>query len=201
MFLNYIRIAVRNIVKRCSFSLINISGCAVGMTCSILILLWVTHGMDYDKFHENAGRIYRVVTELVQGDNSRYLATTPAPVSPALQQKFPEIESYARVYETGRKLVTYKEKKFLEARFYFADPQFFNMFSFPVSKGSVFGNQENLDYVVLTKEMSQKYFGKENPVGRILNVDGLGDLKVLAVLENIPENSHLKFDFVVRLIY
>ena len=93
MFLSYLKIAVRNIVRRFSFSLINIFGFAVGMTCSILILLWVTHEMNYDKFHENAGRIYRVVTELVQSDNSRYLATTPAPVTPALQQKFPEIES------------------------------------------------------------------------------------------------------------
>jgi len=197
MFFSYLKIAVRNISRRLSFSLINIFGFAAGMTCSILILLWVTHEMNYDKFHENADRIYRVVTELVQGDNSRYLATTPAPVSPALKQKFPEIESYTRIYETGRKLVTYKEKKFLEARFFFADPAFFNMFSFPVLQGAATEHQDNLDYVMLTEEMSEKYFGNKNPVGRVLNVDGLGDLKISAVLRNVPENSHLKFDFIV----
>ena len=196
MFLNYIKIAVRNIVKRLSFSLINIAGFAAGMTCSILILLWVTHEMSYDRFHENGDRIYRVVTELIQGDNSRCLATTPAPLSPALKQKFPEIEFYTRLYETGRKLVTYKEKKFLEADFYFADPEFFNMFSFPVFQGTAAVQQDNLDHVILTEEMAEKYFGRENPVGRVLNVDGLGDLTISAVLRNIPENSHVKFDFI-----
>lgn len=196
MFKNYLKIAFRNIAKRFSFTLINISGFAIGITSSILILLWVSHEMNYDNFHENVDRIFRVVTELVQGENSRYLATTPAPTTPALLEKFPEIESYTRVYVHGTKLVNYNEKRFLESRFLFADLKFFNMFSFPVLNGSLDNNEDGFDYVILTREMSQKYFGQENPIGKVLNIDGLGDLKISAVLENVPESSHLQFDFV-----
>jgi putative ABC transport system permease protein len=196
MLLNYFKIAFRNITKRWTFSFISIFGLVIGLTSSILILLWVNQEFSYDNFHENSENIYRVVTKLNQVESSMLLATTPAPVAPSLKEKYPEVESCARIYEVGRRLVNYNEKKFLESRFYFADPQFFDIFTFgPIDKYS-YPLLPDLNSVVITHKMAQKYFGSENPVGKILNIDELGDLKVSAVIENVPQNSHLKFDFI-----
>ena len=91
MFLNYLKIALRNITKRWTFSLISIFGLVVGLTSSILILLWVNHEFSYDDFHENSDQIYRVVTHLEQVNGTLHLATTPAPVAPALKEQYPEV--------------------------------------------------------------------------------------------------------------
>ncbi|MFC2088085.1 ABC transporter permease [Calditrichota bacterium] len=196
MILNYIKIAFRNVTKRLTFTFINIFGLVVGMTCSILIMLWVNHEMSYDEFNENSDRIFRIVTQLNFVENTRLLATTPAPVAPALKEKFPEVEEFTRIYEVGRRLVSYNENTFLEPRFYFADPQIFNMFTFPVLEGTTALLEQDINTVVLTHKMAEKYFGTENPIGKILNIDELGDLKVIGVIENVTKNSHLKFDFI-----
>jgi len=196
MFLSYLKIAFRNITKRWTFSLISIFGLVIGLTSSILILLWVNHEFSYDDFHENSDQIYRVVTHLEQVNGTLHLATTSAPIAPALKEQYPEVEEYARLYETGQKLIKYKDKKFLEPGFFFADPQFFEIFTFSPVEPNEDPLLPDVNSIVITQKMAEKYFGSEYPIGKILTIEGVGDLRITSIIEHIPQNSHLHFDFI-----
>lgn len=197
---NYFKIAWRNLWKNKKFSFINIFGLATGMACSLLIFLFVKDELSYDRFNENAGNIYRVVKDFVNDDGSRLPdATTPPALAPAMQKDIPEVSTVTRVFPNwgDNFLITYGNKKITEEKLYRVDSSFFDVFSFPFIQGDSKNAFKELNSIVITESASKRYFGNDNPVGKTLHVDQLGDLAVTSVLQDIPTNAHFHFDFLI----
>ncbi|MFQ5631631.1 MAG: ABC transporter permease, partial [bacterium] len=203
MFKNYLKIAFRNLIKNKVYSLINISGLAVGMACVLLIGLYVQNELSYDRFHPNADRIYRV-TASTSGDEIPTWIGTPALLGTTLYERFPEIEDFTRIDPFGFKrktLMAYDEKSFYEEGFVLADPGLFKMFDFKLLQGDAETALANRTSLVITKSKAEKFFGDEDPIGKTLNYDGKTDFVVSGVMEDVPPNSHVSFDFVAPFKY
>jgi ABC-type antimicrobial peptide transport system permease subunit len=196
MFINYLKIAFRNMIKHKGYSFINIFGLAVGMAICILLLLWVQFELSCDRFHKHGDDLYRIIKVWRQGEVS-HQSITPAPLAPALKEEFPEIINAARFLPVGNLLLKSGEKSFYENGGVFADPAIFHMFTFPLVKGETKTALANPYSIVLTGSLAAKYFGDEEPVGKIIRVDNRVDFTVTGVMKDIPGNSHLQFDFVV----
>ncbi|MCI0695558.1 ABC transporter permease [candidate division KSB1 bacterium] len=197
MLKNYLKIALRNLLRHKGYSFINVAGLAVGITCCLLILLFVQDELSYDRYHEKADRIYRLVVENEAEGRVFQNALSSAPMVPALLRDYPEIESAARFYPVDASvMVSYGEKRFYEERFFYADAVAFEIFTFPFIKGDPQTALKEPNTVVLTEEMAHKFFGEEDPLGKIIKVDLQRDYLVTGVMQNIPNNSHLQFDFL-----
>ncbi len=199
MLKNHLKIALRNVGRNKIFSFINISGLAIGMACCILILLWIQDEMSYDRFHRSTDRLGRVVAE-VDFSGQRPWAVTEAPLSQALKEEYPEIAQATRIQIGGRFRVRRGEKQFNEIHNIFAEPAFFDMFTFPLLKGNPKTALNGKRSVVISEKMAQKYFGAEDPVGKTLNFNDKVDFQVTGVMQNIPHNSHLQFDFLLPFV-
>ena len=196
MLINYLKIALRNIKRHKMFSFINISGLAVGMACCILILLWVRDELSYDRFHKKGEQIYKITIESHQPNGViAPFGHTPFPLAPALKERYPEVVDSARIFE-AKVLLRHESNVFNEDRFYFTEPSFFKIFTFPLLKGNPQTALSNMNSVVITENMAQKYFGIENPIGKTLSVNINRDYIVTGVMKNIPANSHITFDFL-----
>jgi putative ABC transport system permease protein len=185
-------------MKRKVYSLINIAGLAIGMTCCILIMLWVQEELSYDRFHKNADNIYRVATNLTLGGNPQASATGSAPMGPAIVQNFPEAIEATRITDMDRTSVKYKDILFYEDNIYYADNSFFKVFSFKMIAGNQQTALKATHTVVITDEIAHKYFGDENAIGNILRI-GDDDHTVVGVVENAPQNSHITFDILCSM--
>lgn len=197
MFKNYFKIALRNLNRYKIYSFINIIGLSIGIACCLLIFMHITDELTYDKYHINAERIYRVTYEMDNRGKTTYTAQTPAPLGPALLKEYPEIKNCVRFFRFDV-LLNHGEKSFFETLL-FADEGIFDIFTFPLLKGDSKTALKDPNSVVLTEESAKKYFGDEDPIGKILTVNSNRDLKVTGVLENIPRNSHFCFDFLVPI--
>ena len=195
MFTNYMKVAFRSIRKYKGYSFINIAGLAIGMTICVLIMLWVLDELSYDRFHDNADRIYRLCMDADLGTPLR-VPVTPTPVGPALVEEFPEVINAVRIGRPGRVPVTIDERQFQEDDVGYADNSFFEIFSFPFISGDPKSALETANTVVITEEMADKYFGNDDPLGKILKIGGETDYTVTGVLENSPGNSHLRFNML-----
>ena len=193
LFLNSIKVSIRKIRRQKWYSLISVTGLAVGIACSVLILLWVRHELSYDRFHKNANAIYRVIMEDNLNDSVSIHPWLPFPLGPALKNKFPEIAAISR-YRPDNMVVRYKEKSFTETDFLTVDPSFFRIFSFPFHQGNPSDVLSDPNSIVIRDTMVEKYFGNEDPIGKILNLSGRADLSVSGVV-HIPEESEFQFDF------
>jgi putative ABC transport system permease protein len=194
MFKNYLRTTFRNTARHKGYSFINLAGLAIGMTCTLLILLWVKDELSYDRFHENGKDIYRIMSY-----GTRYMIEgfdgTPAPLAPAIKEEIPGIVNYVRFSDVPKLVVKYGDKAFYETRGLIADPSIFEVFTFPFVKGDPkTAFSEPLD-IVITERTAKKYFGDEDPVGKILEVEGK-PATVKGVIQDIPHNSHIQFDFL-----
>lgn len=200
MLRNYFKIAFRNLVRFKAYSAINITGLAVGMACCILILLYVFDELSYDRFHENSDRIYRIGIDIdMGGKNAVLAAVSPAPMRNILLQEYPEVEAATRFKNFGYPVLRYGDKVFSEEKFFWVDSTFFDVFTVEFIKGNP-GTALTLPLsVVLTERMAKKYFGNENPMGKLLNMDNRRDYKVTGVVKEFPENSHLHFDFLASI--
>lgn len=197
MFLNYLKIALRNFRKQKIYSSINLIGLAVGITCSFLILLYVIDETSYDKFYKNSGRIY----EVVQGEELES-EITPSIISPLFKKEFPEIEESARIYNYtlyGPVVINYEDIKFQENSFYFGDSTTSKIFSFYFIYGEPLNSLNRPNTVLITEKISQKYFGNENPLGKTIKMNNELEFEITGVIKNIPSNSHLQFDFMASL--
>ena len=206
MIKNYLTVAVRNIARNKTFSAINILGLAIGMACCILILLYVQYEMSYDQHHEHGHRIYRVAAKVKIGEVLRQAPVTPFPMGPALVKDYPEVIEAVRFFEgtDPRTLVEDQHGQvFFEDNLWFTDPNFFQVFNFPLSKGdpeTVFLEPHS---VVITEAVAQKYFGGQNPIGQILSfykLERKKAFKVTGVLKDTVHNSHFRFDFLASPI-
>lgn len=216
MFKNYLKIAFRNIQKHKLYSLINIFGLTLGITCCIVIYLFISDEFSYDNFHENGTNIYRVEetsyqipkweveptpffdTRVANGINkSPWL---PLPLGPTLKDRFPEIVSFVRPDEGT--VVVRNENESFEQEVLYTDPSFFEMFSFPLLQGSVESVLNDPGNVVLTPETAEKYFGDENPVGKTLNISIRNQdhvFTVSGIAKAPPTNSSIPFSFVMSI--
>jgi putative ABC transport system permease protein len=198
VFKNHLKIAVRNLRKHKEYSLINIIGLAAGLACCILILLYVLDELNFDAFHKKADRIYRVV-EIKQSPDlgEQHSALTAGTVGPALVSELPEIANSVRLLNPfTRRTVQHGETRFYEADHLFTEPSFFELFDFALAQGDPKTALRDPKSVVLTAEAARKYFGDEEPYGKTLMVEQLGDFKVTGVLRAMPRNSHLNFSML-----
>jgi len=197
MLLNYIKIALRVLIRQRGYSLINISGLAIGIASFILISMWIVNESSYDQFHEKKERIFRVNT---MTDKYGLATTSSWRLGQALVEKYPDIVQYTRFWPWNRSLVKYEDKVFDEIQLSLADPSFFTIFSFPF----IYGNPEyalkDKNSVVLTEEIAQIYFGDTNPIGKLLFVQLYEKVfKVTGVIRNIPTTSSIQFDIIARV--
>jgi putative ABC transport system permease protein len=196
MFKNYLKIAWRNIVRHKGYSFINIFGLAVGITCCILIMVWVRNELSFDRFNSKADRIYRLYNELTLNGQTRISPVTSAPMAPALRQSFPEVESAVRISSIGNTTVKYGEKEFREDQVFFADDSVFDVFSLPMIQGDPKSALAAAYSAVITEKTAQRYFGAENPLGKILKFADGHDYAISGVIKNVPSSSHINFDIL-----
>ena len=198
MIKNYFTLALKSIISQGHQSVISALGLSVALSCSILILLYVQYEISYDKFHENAENICRIVTK--NAAEFSYMgkdvfAVTPASLKDALVKNIPEVENSTKCRLYSHTL-EYKSALFTEEGFLYADPDFLKIFTFPVITGNPDEVLKNPFTLFITKEMATKYFGNEDPLGQVLKADNKYLFTVMGILENIPQNSHFDFDFL-----
>ncbi len=199
MFRNYIRTGLRNIRRHKGYSTLNIMGLAVGLAVCILIFLYVQHELSYDRFHVNAKRIFRMIEfEYLTNDETLAFSQQGPELASVLKSDFPEIEESTRFYTMRNRLVRYGNHPYYENGFAFADPQFLTMFTFPLLKGDPLTVLADPSSMVISERMAKKYFDRQDPIGKTLHVDNQIDFIITGVLENIPTNSHMQFDFLVQ---
>ena len=191
MFRNYAKLALRSLRKHAGYSLINISGLAMGMACCILIFLWVQHELSYDKFHEKVDSLYQIT---VTGEQGTW-TSSPWAMVPTLKKDFPEIIG-ATWYGEWQVLMKYGDHTYFEDAA-IAGEDFFKMFTFPFIKGDPETVFKNDKAVVLTKSLAEKYFGNKNPIGETVLFENRVELMVTGVIENVPDNSQMQFDLLV----
>ena len=204
MFKNYLKIALRTLRKNKVYSLINLGGLAIGMACCLLIALYVRDELSYDQFHKNADRIYRVIAESGREQQRAFdSANSSFPIGPALRDAYPEVLETVRFREGSQSVLSYGQQNFAEKKFYFADPGVFEVFSFPLRSGNPKTALAQPNNVVLTASMAQKYFGEQDPIGKVLHYEGWAgpaDLTVTGVLDDLPHNTQFDFDFLGSLL-
>ena len=201
MFHSYFKVTYRNIINQKVFSFINISGLAIGLTCFLLIFLYIQDELSYDRFHTDSEDIYRLA-ELFESDGvGEHSASVPFPTGPVLMQEFPaEVKGQVRFFNFQSPTVALAnreaDKAFNESRFFFADPSFLEVFDFEMVAGDPTSALDNPEALLITESMAKKYFGDEDPVGQLLEFQGRQPLQVTGVLKDAPDNVHFQFDFI-----
>ena len=201
MLKNYVKIALRNIFRNKMYSLINLTGLAIGLAACLMIWLWVQDELSFDRFHQNAGRIYRVERKFDFRDLHGQAPITSAPYGPALVSDYPEVENFVRIHPQE---ISFKDHKnvFYKQHLIFADNAIFKIFDFPLERGDPLTALKQPMSMVLTRENALKYFGTEDVVGKSLTVDWRGtqtDFQITGILEEVPHNSHFQFDVLASL--
>jgi len=198
MLSNYIKIALRNLKRHRVFSIINILGLSVGLTCCILIGLYINEEMSYDRFHTNSDNIYRFTREFKSpdGTTSLHLSSLAPPFSPFLREEFPnEIEKIGR-YVTFPGTVSYDEKLFQEPNFGFADPEVIDILTFQSVEGDLKKALSESGSIVISETIAKKYFGDDDPIGKTLRYSAQADLMVKAIYKDLPDNSSVQLDMM-----
>ncbi len=201
MFKNNLVIAWRNIKRNKAYSALNVLGLAAGLAVFILIMLFVRTELSYDRYHANARNIYRVIREQPDNDylGSKIFAITPPPLAPALVQEFPEVRAATRIDYWIDVLISAGEKTFLEKKVFWADPQTFEIFSFPLVRGDRASALKDPSSVLLSEREARRFFGEADPINRTVVLQAFGlrsELKVAGVFRDIPANSHFVMDVV-----
>jgi ABC-type antimicrobial peptide transport system permease subunit len=193
MFKNYLKIAFRNILRHKGYSFINISGMALGLSCCILIMLWVVDELSFDRFHTNIKNLYQIGIRYDQGGGkSETVTSSPSALAPALKEEFPEIINASRRSFPIKMSLAYKNKIFNES-LHFASPSFLNLFDFPIKKGQKKTALKNPYSILMTEDLAKKYFGEESPLGKTVLLNNTYNLMVTGVLNNPPANSSITF--------
>ncbi|HVZ57641.1 MAG TPA: ABC transporter permease, partial [Chitinophagaceae bacterium] len=199
MFRNYIQIAIKNFRKQKLYSLINILGLTLGISCCLMIFLFILHEFSFDNFHRNGRHIYRVMRVADMNGDRVQIPYVSIPYGPALASDFPQaVRQVVRVMHDND-LISNQDISFNEKDVLLADANFFSFFSFPLVQGDPATALKEPNSIVLTESAAKKYFGRENPLGRVLQFNKQQQLRVTAIARDVPSNSHLAFDMVVPL--
>lgn len=199
MFVNYIKTALRILLRQKSYSIINIGGLAIGMSVCILILSYVFFELSYDKFHENSDQIYRVGLNATVGGNTMNLAVTAAPMGEALRQDFPEVIANTRLSGGESQELRIGERKFIQEDMLYVDSSFLDVFSFKLIQGVRNEVLLHPKSIVLTESCAKKFFGDNNAMGEIIRINDKTSYKVTGVMEDVPPNSQLQFELLVTM--
>ena len=198
MLKNYFKITLRNIHRHKSYSIINITGLAVGIACCLLILSWVRYQLTFDRFHTNARQIYRVISEFhSSGGEINFTTTTQAPLAAVLKDNYPEIVNSTRAlrwkWKVGREKVSFEENV------WFVDPTFLDMFTFSFIQGDPATALSEPKSIVLTETLASKYFRNENPIGKTIIGGQRSAFIVYGVIKDVPQNSHFDMGAIVPI--
>lgn len=196
MFKNYFKTAWRSLVKNRVSSAINIGGLSVGLATGILILLVIVDELSYDRFNSNLANIYLLMKNDNTGGNIVTGRVTPGPLASTIRNEIPEIKYTIRVSQEGKEMIRYGDKSIYESGIY-AEPDYFNMMSFPALQGNPVASLREPGSIVITQSTAQKLFGNENPMGKMLVHNNIHSLKVAAVIKDIPQNSSTIFNIVL----
>lgn len=198
MLKNYFLIGLRNLKKNAGYSAINILGLGVGLAAALILFIWINHELSYDKFHQDANRIYRSSMEYSFGGQTSKTSVSPNALLPTLLS-FPEVETGVRVYNPSSYnpfIVNIDAQVFQESHFYFADSSFFNVFTFPFIKGEASSALAKPYSVVLTHSTAIKYFGTDDIIGKTIRVNGTQDYVITGLIQDLPSNTILNFDLI-----
>jgi putative ABC transport system permease protein len=199
MFKNSMKIAMRNFLKHKGFSFINVFGLAVGIACCLLIVLYVLDETSYEKGNPKADRVYRIGLHAFLNNKPIDVVVGCAPLAPTLAKEVPEVESAARARNFGFPVFRYGEKVFSEERVFSVDPAFCDIFAVRFLHGDPKTALEKPETLVVTKSMAAKYFGAEDPMGKVIRSDNRRNYLVTGVIEDCPPNTHLHYDFLASL--
>ncbi|MDP4265598.1 MAG: ABC transporter permease, partial [Bacteroidota bacterium] len=199
MIKNLLLIAFRNFKKDKWYSLLNVLGLTLGITFSLFLIFYITDELNYDRYHEKADRIYRIVSYIKERDKKTDWTITQLPLAPTLKKDFPEVEESARFMNRERTLFKNGEKNFYETKVYYADSNVFKIFTYKFVEGNSANALSEPNSIVISKTLADKYFGKNtSAVGKTLKT--VYDLyKVTGVIEDVPKNSHLVFDMLISM--
>lgn len=197
MFRNYIHVVLRTIRKQPGYSLITIGGLGLGLACTFLILLFIQHERSFDRFHENGDRIFRLLLSDGTDGSGEMQAISASGHAVALTDAFPEIEATVRTFSTSPYL-NVGERAFAASGFLFADDPFYEVFSFPLLRGDAESVLTRPNALVLTETAARRMFGAGDPVGKVVRYNDQFELEVTGVMQDVPANSHLEFDYVAN---
>ena len=200
MLRNYIKTAWRNLLHNKFYSAINIAGLATGLAVGMLILLWVQDELSFDKFHKQVNEIYRLELFGGTGTSRQIWSVGVAPIGPLTKQQLPQVRDYVRITGNGEySLYKYQDKVFGDEQSVFADPSFFTIFDFPIIEGNSAKPFADDNSVVITQKTAEKFFGNQNPIGKVIVADNKASLTVSGVIANFPKNSSLQCDMVMPI--
>ena len=201
MYIYYLKMAYRIMLKRKVYSIINIGSMALGLTVCLLAIFWILDEVGYDAFHENAPYISQVYCEIKTSDGHEQVFTGSFyPLAQELRERLPEVAAASRFETTSGLTLRAGENSFSEDVIALVDSSFFTIFSFPFLKGGPGSALKNRNSIVLTESMSRKYFGDEDPLGKTMNVEGAFDLIVTGILSDVPRQSSLQFAALVPFV-
>ncbi|GAB2790319.1 ABC transporter permease [Rhabdobacter roseus] len=195
MIKNYFKIAWRNLIRAKGYAFINIGGLAVGMACSLLILLWIQSEITYDMFHEKKDRLYLAMNRSTFDGKLQAWPSTPKPLGPALQKEYPEVAQTSRYSANNGSLLTVGDKK-IRANSAFVDSTFLSMFTFPLLSGDAATALGQPGSIVITQQLAQKLFGNAEALGRTIRIDSSENALVTGVLADLPANSRFDFEYL-----
>lgn len=193
MFKNYLKIAIRNLQRNKTYAMINVMGLALSMSCGILIFALVKHHLSFDNFHHNSDRIYRIVTEQHR-DNISYTFSVPNPLGKAFRNDYTFGEKVARICTFDEQLITVKQgnniKKFRdEEGVAFTEPEFFEIFNYPLIKGDKKTVLAEPNTAIMTESAAKKYFGNEDPINKTFRLDNRIEFRITGILKDLPANT------------
>ncbi len=202
MIKNYLKTAWRNLLKNKFYSLINIAGLTAGLAIGILILLWVQDELSFDNFHKQAANIYRLELFGGSGASKQIYNIDPAPIGPLAKQNLPDVLEQVRLNENyDYSLYKYQDKVFGDQYAIYADPSFFTMFDFHLIEGNQQKPFADNNSVVITQTTAQKFFGNQNPIGKVIRADGKQNFTVSGVINDFPKNSSIRCDMIMPMSF
>jgi putative ABC transport system permease protein len=196
MLKNYLLVTIRSLLREKFFVAINVIGLAVGMAACILIAIYVRHELNFESFQENRDTLYRVLVHLkLPWSDNGSLNMTPPALAPAMVAELPEVVNATQIHPDNVN-ITFGDQVFEEKRFFFVQPEFLQMFSFPLAAGDSATVLREPYQVLITQTTAKKLFGQEDPIGKVLRFGTVFNLTVVGVLKDPPEDSHIQFDYL-----
>ncbi len=193
MLKNLIKTAIRHIYKHLGYSILNILGLTLGIASALFLIIYVSDEVSYDRYHEKADRIYRVSSKITEPDDQFTWTVAQIPFGPQVVKDYPEVQSFVRFINMPRALYKYEDKEFNEEGFFYADSTIFDIFTYKVLKGEVKSALTEPNKIILTEKIANKYFGDSDPIGKTL-ISGTNTYEVTGVIQDVPTNSHFRFD-------
>lgn len=198
MIQSHLKIALRNLRKHLSSTLISVFGLSIAFLCFIYIHLFIQYENNYDSFHERSEDIYRVVRQTANNSGqNESITNTSFAVAETLKRDLTEVENSTAIFPSFPVLIKTDLNAFYEDKLIATDSNFFQVFTFPLLEGSIARALKSRESIVLTQSTAKKYFGVENPIGKTMDVEGRGRMFVTAIAKDVPSNSHIKFNAMI----